>query len=134
MQPNGKKLFGLLLFLPFVLSSCFNSICDDRQTVVPKFSIYPASTLINEVKTHDSPGMGIIEYYYQTDHKPQDVAEFYSKIIYCSDLDTKNGKLLCNGKAEPFGNYEVYIDYNASQGTIYTIELSWFRCGAEPFE
>ncbi|MBI5959781.1 MAG: hypothetical protein HY866_13660 [Chloroflexi bacterium] len=130
-------LVSVSLFLGCVIGclllSGFDPFFDEncRDDLLPKVPIYPASTLVSNYDSENTPKYGTSRQIYQTADTPEDVAKFYDKFQACWGLTYKesDGSMICDG--QPGGDHRMtYIVKIRQQetGTIYSLDIVW-HCG-----
>lgn len=96
---------------------------------IPDFLIYPGSTEIQSEKSPNNNELAIWSFTYVSDSNADEVIAFFDGQITCSLASDNNQTTVCNGNANPYGEYRVYIDQSSEQTTTqqYIIEIWWNR-------
>jgi hypothetical protein len=129
----SRKSFALLLFFGIAVSVLlifglrFNE-CEARENTIPQIPSYTGATLTEETTPFDSPGGKIINLQYKVNVSPQNVLDFYEDLALCGENKVDN-RVRCDGKAEPFGTYTIWVDFSQPDTTSYVTEVRWDRCG-----
>jgi hypothetical protein len=128
MSNYNRTRFTLVMVILWMTacSAQLRTDCNARNTTIPIVPIYPESTLI-EIVDYSIPGRGEIWYTYRAQETPENIAAYYRATATCSS-GLRNNRLLCWGQAEPFGNYDIFIDYGNGVLTTYLITIVWDKC------
>lgn len=118
-----KTTIAFMLVL-FAVSGC--SLFPGCRDTEPNYLVYPGSTLV-KTDVGRANKIRIIGYQYHVDMEWRNVVTFYQSHINCTGLLMNGNRIVCEGKANPYGDYSVYIDITDNMATLYTIELSWGR-------
>jgi hypothetical protein len=92
--------------------------CDLRETHIPNFPVFPDASLVSQTDVLNTSKNRIVQYNYETESDIDEILQFYKDQSLCDVT------LRCEGKAERFGRYTVFISE-----TSLTIELAWDKCG-----
>jgi len=104
--------------------------CDLRETTVPQFPVYPGSSLISDIEVLNNTSATILEYVYDPNASLDDVLRFYSTISICSYYPSRQQNI-CEGDAEEFGDFSVFISDDDTLTPVYSLQLSWNKCGVD---
>jgi hypothetical protein len=132
-MPLMKLKHRLLLFIVLIVIVPISTVggtfafdCYRRETITPKAPIYPGAILLNQDTLQKSKGATRIQYVYKINDVFPKIRDFYMKITSCTPND---GQMYCTGKADPFGAYDVIVNYTGDSIINYSVTVNWNKCG-----